>query len=239
MKRSAEQELARGAGHEAAEARRPSDENIERTRIASISTVRRRGQTELDRSREEDREQLHVGGLVWLEPSPGSYQRAVSARRVRRRPIGVAPIACTRHVDPHSIRARATAPRAVRGARPVRRAAALADRHRLGGRPPRRAAARAAGRPARCGRAASSSTTSSRRGRRRSLQDELGAPPSAVVVVFHSDSLLAGTPAFEAAAAEAIAGVPGRAVRRPDRARTRSRRARSRPTATPPTTSSS
>ena len=41
------------------------------------------------------------------------------------------------------------------------------------------------------------------------LQDELGAPPSAVVVVFHSDSLLAGTPAFEAAAAEAVAGVAG------------------------------
>ena len=39
------------------------------------------------------------------------------------------------------------------------------------------------------------------------LQTELGAPPSAVVVVLHSDSLLAGTPAFEAAAAEAIAGV--------------------------------
>src|SRR4029079_13314003 len=39
------------------------------------------------------------------------------------------------------------------------------------------------------------------------LQDELGAPPSAVVVVLHSDSLLAGTPAFEAAAGEAIAGV--------------------------------
>ena len=39
------------------------------------------------------------------------------------------------------------------------------------------------------------------------LQAELGAPPSAIVVVLHSDSLLAGTPAFEAAAAEAIAGV--------------------------------
>ena len=39
------------------------------------------------------------------------------------------------------------------------------------------------------------------------LQTELGAPPSAVVVVLHSDSLVAGTPAFEAAAAEAIAGV--------------------------------
>jgi RND superfamily putative drug exporter len=39
------------------------------------------------------------------------------------------------------------------------------------------------------------------------LQEELGAPPSAVVVVFHSDELVAGSPAFEAAAAEAIAGV--------------------------------
>src|SRR4029079_14494901 len=41
------------------------------------------------------------------------------------------------------------------------------------------------------------------------LQDELGAPPSAVVVVLHSDSQLAGTPAFEAAAAEAVADVAG------------------------------
>src|SRR6478752_8400521 len=41
------------------------------------------------------------------------------------------------------------------------------------------------------------------------LQDELGAPPSAVVVVLHSDSLLAGTPAFEAAAVQAVAGVAG------------------------------
>src|SRR6476646_3505324 len=41
------------------------------------------------------------------------------------------------------------------------------------------------------------------------LQDELGAPPSAVVIVLHSDSLLAGTPAFEAAAAQAVAGVAG------------------------------
>src|SRR6187455_757764 len=41
------------------------------------------------------------------------------------------------------------------------------------------------------------------------LQDELGAPPSAVVVVLHSDSLLAGTPPFEAAAAEAVADVAG------------------------------
>ncbi|HEX5015162.1 MAG TPA: MMPL family transporter [Candidatus Limnocylindrales bacterium] len=39
------------------------------------------------------------------------------------------------------------------------------------------------------------------------LQEELGAPPSAVVVVLHSDSLVAGSPGFEAAAAEAIAGV--------------------------------
>src|SRR5690348_1156723 len=40
------------------------------------------------------------------------------------------------------------------------------------------------------------------------LQDELGTPPSAVVVVLHSDTAEAGTPAFEAAAAEAIARVP-------------------------------
>ena len=39
------------------------------------------------------------------------------------------------------------------------------------------------------------------------LQDELGTPPSAVVVVLHSDTLTAGTPAFETAAAQAIAGV--------------------------------
>jgi RND superfamily putative drug exporter len=39
------------------------------------------------------------------------------------------------------------------------------------------------------------------------LQTELGAPPSAIVVVLHSDSLVAGTPAFETAAAEAVAGV--------------------------------
>ena len=40
------------------------------------------------------------------------------------------------------------------------------------------------------------------------LQQELGAPPSAVVVVLHSDTALAGTPAFEAAAADAIRHVP-------------------------------
>jgi len=40
------------------------------------------------------------------------------------------------------------------------------------------------------------------------LQQELGAPPSAVVVVLHSDTALAGTPAFETAAAEAIRRVP-------------------------------
>jgi putative drug exporter of the RND superfamily len=39
------------------------------------------------------------------------------------------------------------------------------------------------------------------------LQEELGLPPSAVVVVLHSDTLVAGTQAFEAAAAEAVAGV--------------------------------
>jgi RND superfamily putative drug exporter len=40
------------------------------------------------------------------------------------------------------------------------------------------------------------------------LQAELGAPPSAIVVVYHSDTLTAGMPAFEAAAAEAIRLVP-------------------------------
>jgi uncharacterized membrane protein YdfJ with MMPL/SSD domain/predicted secreted hydrolase len=39
------------------------------------------------------------------------------------------------------------------------------------------------------------------------LQDELNAPPSAVVIVLHSDALTAGTPAFEAAAARAVADV--------------------------------
>ncbi|MFL5727594.1 MAG: MMPL family transporter [Chloroflexota bacterium] len=39
------------------------------------------------------------------------------------------------------------------------------------------------------------------------LQAELGTPPSAVVVVFHSEELTAGSAAFEAAAADAIAGV--------------------------------
>ncbi len=41
------------------------------------------------------------------------------------------------------------------------------------------------------------------------LEDELGAPPSALVVVFSSPDLLAGTPAFELAAAEAMRDVPG------------------------------
>ncbi|HET9522201.1 MAG TPA: MMPL family transporter, partial [Candidatus Limnocylindrales bacterium] len=40
------------------------------------------------------------------------------------------------------------------------------------------------------------------------LQAELDAPPSAIVIVFHSETLLAGTPEFEAAAAEAIRAVP-------------------------------
>ncbi|HET7471919.1 MAG TPA: MMPL family transporter, partial [Candidatus Limnocylindrales bacterium] len=40
------------------------------------------------------------------------------------------------------------------------------------------------------------------------LQTELGTPPSAVVVVLHSDTAVAGTPAFETPAARAIAGVP-------------------------------
>ncbi len=40
------------------------------------------------------------------------------------------------------------------------------------------------------------------------LQEELEAPPSAVVIVYHSDTLTAGSPEFEAAAAEAISDVP-------------------------------
>jgi putative drug exporter of the RND superfamily len=39
------------------------------------------------------------------------------------------------------------------------------------------------------------------------LESELGAPPSALVIVFSSPSLVAGTPAFEAAAADAIRDV--------------------------------
>jgi RND superfamily putative drug exporter len=41
------------------------------------------------------------------------------------------------------------------------------------------------------------------------LQTELGTPPSAVVIVVHSDTATAGTPAFEGSAAAAIAAVPG------------------------------
>ena len=40
------------------------------------------------------------------------------------------------------------------------------------------------------------------------LEEELGLPPSALVVVFHSDTLEAGTPAFELAAAQAMRDVP-------------------------------
>src|SRR3954454_23533760 len=40
------------------------------------------------------------------------------------------------------------------------------------------------------------------------LQTELKAPPSAVVIVYHSDTDVAGSPTFEAAAAAAAAGVP-------------------------------
>ena len=40
------------------------------------------------------------------------------------------------------------------------------------------------------------------------LEQELGTPPSALVVVFHSDELVAGTPAFEAGAAAAMRDVP-------------------------------
>jgi putative drug exporter of the RND superfamily len=40
------------------------------------------------------------------------------------------------------------------------------------------------------------------------LERELGTPPSALVVAFHSDTLTAGTPAFETAAAAAMRDVP-------------------------------
>jgi RND superfamily putative drug exporter len=40
------------------------------------------------------------------------------------------------------------------------------------------------------------------------LERELGTPPSALVVAFHSDTLTAGTPAFETAAAAAMQDVP-------------------------------
>ena len=41
------------------------------------------------------------------------------------------------------------------------------------------------------------------------LEDELGLPPSALVVVFTSETLEAGTPAFELAAAEVMRDIPG------------------------------
>jgi putative drug exporter of the RND superfamily len=40
------------------------------------------------------------------------------------------------------------------------------------------------------------------------LETELGAPPSALVIVFSSPTLVAGTPEFEAAAADAVSDVP-------------------------------
>src|SRR4051812_9203604 len=43
------------------------------------------------------------------------------------------------------------------------------------------------------------------------LEREIGTPQAAAVVVFHSDTLRAGEPAFEAAAAQAVAGVPSAA----------------------------
>ena len=56
--------------------------------------------------------------------------------------------------------------------------------------------------------AASSSTTSNSARAKALLQAELEAPPSAIVVVYHSDTLTAGSPEFEAAAAAAIRDVP-------------------------------
>jgi putative drug exporter of the RND superfamily len=40
------------------------------------------------------------------------------------------------------------------------------------------------------------------------LEQELGSPPSALVVAFHGDRLVAGTPAFETAVASAMADIP-------------------------------
>jgi len=40
------------------------------------------------------------------------------------------------------------------------------------------------------------------------LEEELGSPPSALVVAFHSDALVAGSPAFETAAASAMRDIP-------------------------------
>src|SRR3954466_2008584 len=40
------------------------------------------------------------------------------------------------------------------------------------------------------------------------LEREIGTPQAAAVVVFHSDTLRAGEPSFEAQAAAAIAGIP-------------------------------
>src|SRR3954465_8031388 len=42
---------------------------------------------------------------------------------------------------------------------------------------------------------------------RHALETELALPPSALAIVFHSDTLKAGAPAFEVAAAAAIADV--------------------------------
>src|SRR4051812_17564397 len=41
------------------------------------------------------------------------------------------------------------------------------------------------------------------------LETELGTPPSALVIVFSSADLVAGTPAFEVAAASAVRDIPG------------------------------
>ena len=123
---------------------------------------------------------------MWLEPSTGSYQRAVPLRRARRRPIGGAPIACTRHVDPPFIRA-GQPPRgpfaalgrfAARRRWPIVIAWAVVLLVALPFAP------RAAG-ALRAGGFILDDLESARA--KASLEDELGAPPSAVVVVFHSD----------------------------------------------------
>ena len=131
-------------------------------------------------------------GLVRVEPSLGSYQRATAARARRTGPAcpkSYLQVAWTRWRHSHDPEAGAPpgGPFAALGRFAVRRrwpivvvwAAAAAGRDPV----------RAAGRRCSCGPAASSSTTSSPPGRRRSSRTELDAPPSAVVVVLHSDSL--------------------------------------------------
>src|SRR6478672_4627457 len=79
-KEGGEQEPARRAGHEAAEARRPGGREHRADEDREHQHGQARGQTELDGSREEDREQLHVGA------SCGSSRRPDRTRG--RLPLG-------------------------------------------------------------------------------------------------------------------------------------------------------